>query len=378
MLHRQLFLHPSWRFQLGLGGQLQHQLIHAQVFADRIRAWGEVGFGYQPDCAREFAAGFVAPRLFDDVVGGEWRHAEALPQRRPKHPVVAGVALENDQHLAKGFRQHVDVADGSFLAVAGGQDCIQHFQGAHAIFRGDGVGQFIQGPLLGGEHNGLPVAQRYAVLGPDVEHKFLQFVGDHHHVAAEGVDQFASAVRIDLHWHAAAGAKLRNPADSFAFLHPRQFDDAAVLAHGFANALVAFFVLHLHAADVGGNADVVGDEYQEGVGIRVLAVVFDGSKFFFVRATAKKILHAAHEENLEGRHQRRGTGAVENFCKIGLRQVEFKKAEVAHVDWYKLLEDCVAETLSEEGFVAHEDVGRTQLARLELADKAIRLGKRPN
>ncbi len=240
--------------------------------------------------------------------------------------------------------------------------------------------------MLGGEDHGLHVAQRDAILGADVEHEFLQFVGDHHHIAAEGVDQFAGSVGIDLYRYAAAGTKICNPADGFAFFDARQLDDAAVLAHGLADALVAFLVLHLHAADVGGNADVVGDEYQQRIGIRILAVIFDGGKLFFVRAAAIKTLHAAHEENLEGCHQRRGAGTVENFGEIDLSQIEFKQAEVPHVSGNQMFEDRVTETLAEEGFVAHEDVKKWHCrprvpsaakAGLDFAALTARLKPRP-
>ena len=39
----------------------------------------EVGAGYEADGAGEFATGFVAAGLFDEVFGGEGGHAEALP-----------------------------------------------------------------------------------------------------------------------------------------------------------------------------------------------------------------------------------------------------------------------------------------------------------
>ena len=207
----------------------------------------------------------------------------------------------------------------------------------------------------------------------DIENQLLQFVGDHHHVAAEGVDQFAGAVGLDF--HVAAGAVIGDPAHGFAFFDARQFDDAAVLAHGFADALVALFVLHLHAADVGGNADVVGDENNQRVGIGILAVVLDGGQLFFVGAAAKKILHAAHEEDLKRSHQRGSAGAVENLGQIGFGEIEFEEAEVAQIGGNQMLEDGVAKALAEKSLIADEDVGRAQLARLQFADEALGLGK---
>ena len=179
-------------------------------------------------------------------------------------------------------------------------------------------------------------------------------------------------------FHSAAGAVIRNPADRLALFHPRQFHDAAVLAHGFADALVALLVLHLHAADVGGNADVVGDKNQKRIGIRILAVVFDGGQFFFVRSAAKKILHAAHEENLKRRHERRSAGAVENLRQIVFGEIELKETEVPQIGRHQVLEDRVAKAFAEKGFIAHEDVGRAQLARFQFADKALGLGEGPH
>ena len=162
----------------------------------------------------------------------------------------------------------------------------------------------------------------------------------------------------------AAGAIFGNPADRFALFHARQFDDAAVLAHGFADALVAFFVLHLHAAHVGGNADVVGDKNDQRVGIRILAVVFDGREFFFVRSAAKKILHPAHEEDLKRRHQRRRAGAVKNFGQIVFGKIELEKTEVAQIGGNQMFQNGIAKALAKKCFVADKHICRAQLARL--------------
>src|ERR1700751_5360405 len=43
-----------------------------------------------------------------------------------------------------------------------------------------------------------------------------------------------------------------------------------------------------------------------------------------------------------------------------------------------MLEDRVAKALAEKGFVAYEDVGRAQFARLQFADKALGLGESPH
>jgi hypothetical protein len=89
--------------------------------------------------------------------------------------------------------------------------------------------------------------------------------------------------------------------------------------------------LHLHAADIGGNADMVGDENDKSIRIGILAIVFDGSKLFFVRAAAKKILDAAHEKYLEGCHQGGRSSAVENFGEIVFREIELEQTEIAQI-----------------------------------------------
>ena len=66
-------------------------------------------------------------------------------------------------------------------------------------------------------------------------------------------------------------------------------------------------------ADVGGDADVVGYENNDGIGVRIFAVLFDGGEFVVVRAAAEHGLHTFDEEDLEGCHQRRRTRTVEHF-----------------------------------------------------------------
>ena len=120
---------------------------------------------------------------------------------------------------------------------------------------------------------------------------------------------------------------------------------------------------------------MVGDKDQDGVGIGIFAVGLDGGEFFFVGAAAEKILDAADEEHLKGRHQRRSAGAVEDFGEIGVGEIEFEKAEVAQVGGDQVLDNRFAAALAEEGFVSHEDVGRAQLAGLHFGNKAVGLGE---
>ena len=68
-----------------------------------------------------------------------------------------------------------------------------------AVFGGDGVGEFVERALLGGQHHGLDVAQRDVLLLPGIEQQLFEFTRDQHHVRAEGVDQFAGRVLFELH-----------------------------------------------------------------------------------------------------------------------------------------------------------------------------------
>ena len=95
----------------------------------------------------------------------------------------------------------------------------------------------------------------------------------------------------------------------------------------------------------------------------------------FELAAAEKILHAAHEENLKRGHQRRSAGAVENLGQIVFGEIEFEEAEVAQLGGNQVFEDGIAKALAEERLIAHEHVGRAQLARFQFADEALGLGK---
>src|SRR4029077_2349504 len=107
---------------------------------------------------------------------GDRGHTEPLPQRCPEHALVADVAFQNHQHLAEGFGQHVDVSNGGFFTVSRGQNRVQHFECAHAVFGGGGVRQFIERSLLGGKHHGFNVSKREAFLLTHVQDEFFQFV----------------------------------------------------------------------------------------------------------------------------------------------------------------------------------------------------------
>ena len=63
----------------GFGGEVEDEALEDEEFVGGGAAEFEVGAGYEADGAAEFAAGFVAAGLLDEVFGGEGWHAEALP-----------------------------------------------------------------------------------------------------------------------------------------------------------------------------------------------------------------------------------------------------------------------------------------------------------
>src|SRR4051812_23954588 len=206
---------------------------------------------------------------------------------------------------------------GCVFSIAAAEDGSEYFEGAGAVAGGDCIGQFIEGSLLSGENHGFYVAQGDTLFLADVEDEFFEFVRNHHHVAAERIDQFTGGVQIDL--YVASDAIFLDPTDSIAFLHASQFDDCAVAAKSFANALIALFVGEIHAACVDRNADVIGDEDQHRVGIWITTILLDGIKFFFIRPTTEKSLHTANKKYLKWCHQRRSTSAIKNFRQVSFR-----------------------------------------------------------
>ena len=101
---------------------------------------------------------------------------------------------------------------------------------------------------------------------PDVEKQLLELACDQHHVRPQSVRQFASRIRIEL--RLLLFRRGDQPADSIRFIHPSQFHHAAMLAQCLADALITFLVLHVHPPRIRGNAQMVGHEEDNGVGIR--------------------------------------------------------------------------------------------------------------
>ena len=103
--------------------------------------------------------------------------------------------------------------------------------------------------------------------GGDVEEELFEFAGDEHHVGAEGVDQLAGGVGVELYGWCGGFGGGGDPVDGVGLVDAGEFDEAAPVAEGFADLFVALFVLVVHLAEVGGDAEVVGDEDEEGCGL---------------------------------------------------------------------------------------------------------------
>ena len=205
--------------------------------------------------------------------------------------------------------------------------------------------------------------------GGDVEEELFEFAGDEHHVGAERVDQFAGGVGVEPDVAGFGGGG--DPFDGVVFVDAGQFDDAAPVAEGFADAFVALFVLVVHLAEVGGDAEVVGYEEDEGLWIGGAEVGVDGGEFFFLGAAAVEGFQVADEEDLEGRHERWGLGAVEDLEDAGVGEVEVVEAEVAGVFGGEGGEDGFAAAVVEEDLVADEDVAGLDRGRGDFGDEAV-------
>src|SRR6266702_883983 len=201
---------------------------------------------------------------------------------------------------------------------------------------------------------GHPVLWRYGLRGANVEEKLFELAGDEHHVGAEGVDEFAGGVGVKLDVAGFGGGG--DPADGVGLVDTGEFDGAAPVAEGLADLLVALLVLVVHLAGVGGDAEVVGYEEDEGLRVGRAEVGVNGGELFFFAAAAVEGLEVADEEDLEGRHEGGGLGAVEDLEDAGLGEVEVVEAEVAGFFGGQGSEDGFAAAVVEEDLVADEDV----------------------
>ena len=165
-------------------------------------------------------------------------------------------------------------------------------------------------------------------LAPSVEDELLELGGDEHHVRAEGVHEFAGGVRFDLDSRRFASATIH----AGHRLHRRgPARRCRSVAERFADSVVAVLVLHVHAARVGGDADVVGDEEEQRLRIRRAEIGVDARQILLFSRRGCRALQIADEDDLEGRHEGRRLRAVERLEDADFREVEIGEAEVAEV-----------------------------------------------
>ena len=94
-----------------------------------------------------------------------------------------------------------------------------------------------------------------------------------------------------------------------------------------------------------------------------------------VLAPAIQVLDSADEENLEGRHERGGAGAIQDLLQVDLSQVHVVEAKFANVGGHQMLQDRLAATLAEERLVSDEHVSGSQLAGFDIGDEPVGSGK---
>src|SRR5579859_1011428 len=94
-----------------------------------------------------------------------------------------------------------------------------------------------------------------------------------------------------------------------------------------------------------------------------------------MRAAAVELLDAAHEQDLKGRHERRGAGAIQNFSQAYFGEIKIVQAEVAQVRRNKVLEQRLAALVAKENFIADEHVCGAETAAGNVGGEFLRCGK---
>src|ERR1700678_462217 len=105
---------------------------------------------------------------------------------------------------------------------------------------------------------------------------------------------------------------------------------------------------------------MVCDKEDEGLWVGRAEVGVNGGELFFFAAAAVERFEVSYEEDLEGRHEGWGLGAVQDFEDAGLGEVKIVEAEVASIFGSEGGEDGFAATVVEEDLVAEEDVGGSE------------------
>ncbi len=216
---------------------------------------------------------------------------------------------------------------------------------------------------------------------PVIQQQLLQLARHQHQVRAQRVGQLARGVHFER-----ASPLLclgHQPAHRVTLLHAHQLHHAAPIAQRLADALVAVLVLHVHAAQVGGQMQMIGNENQQRLRIRRAPVGIERGKLIFLRAARVERFYIAQKQHLKGRHQRRRLRAIERLEDARLRQVDLCQREIAHggpgscID--QRIQNRAAAALVEVCFIAEQHISgpqRAAIARsLDLRDEAVRGGE---
>ena len=127
-------------------------------------------------------------------------------------------------------------------------------------------------------------------------------------------------------------------------------------AQGLLQALEAVLVIHLHAARVVGDTQIIGYEDNQRLRIGRFEVAVQRCELVFFCAARVKLPNVAHKDYLEGRHERGSLRAVEHFKDAGGCEVEIGEAEISEVGGNKGLQDRGAAAVEQKYFVAGKHV----------------------
>src|SRR5262249_42746393 len=136
--------------------------------------------------------------------------------------------------------------------------------------------------------------------------------------------------------------------------------------------MIAVPILQVHAARIGGGADVVRDKNQKCVRVGVFYISFNSGGVLSMRGAPRKILYCADEENLKGRHQGWRARTIQHLSDSDLGKIEIVQAEVAQVSRNQVLKKRLPALVAEENFIPDEDVSRPQFAAGDFRDELFR------
>ena len=124
--------------------------------------------------------------------------------------------------------------------------------------------------------------------GGDVQEQLFEFARDQHHVRTEGVDELAGGGFVNP--GATALGRAEYPPGCISFVHAGKLDQAAPVAERFADAVKALAILHVHAAEVGGEMEVIGEEDEQRLRVGRATIGMEGCELFFFRSPGVELL----------------------------------------------------------------------------------------